>query len=302
MTQPVTTTDTFAARAALAAAERGWHVFPLRPGAKIPAGHREDLCPRTGRCANGHLKPEQRATTDPDLIRQCWNRRPYGIGIATGPSGLAVIDLDVAKENKKDAPDGATTFQALCERAGQSAPATFTVRTPSGGLHLYYAAPVDVRLHNTQRKLGPGIDTRAWGGYVVAPGTAVNGQSYRPLDQDAPVAPLPSWLRDQLVPAPRISPAAPNPARSGSRCADAVLERETAAVAAAQEGGREAELFRAARAMGRFVAWGDISRDVVEEAFQKAGESTGLPASQCRATLRSALNWSIRTCRPRGTA
>lgn len=80
------------------------------------------------------------------------------------------------------------------------------------------------------------------------------------------------------------------------------LDRECAAVAGATEGGRNAELLRAVRAVGRFVAWGDLDRGAVEEAFQAAGESAGLPAGECRATIRSGLNWSIRTARPREAA
>jgi hypothetical protein len=41
--------------AALAAAERGFHVFPLRPGTKRPALHGETSCPRTGPCRRGHV-------------------------------------------------------------------------------------------------------------------------------------------------------------------------------------------------------------------------------------------------------
>ena len=41
---------------------------------------------------------------------------------------------------------------------------------------------------------------------------------------------------------------------------------------------------------------------LLRRAFQAAGESAGLPASECRATIRSALDWSIRTTRPRETA
>ncbi|GAB3915838.1 hypothetical protein GCM10029964_127860 [Kibdelosporangium lantanae] len=48
--------------AAMAAAERGWHVFPLRPNTKTPALHGYNRCPRTGACANGHQGWEQRAT------------------------------------------------------------------------------------------------------------------------------------------------------------------------------------------------------------------------------------------------
>ncbi|MFB7306514.1 bifunctional DNA primase/polymerase [Streptomyces sp. NPDC056192] len=288
--------------AALDAAERGWHVFPLRPGAKPPALHGEQSCPRTGDCNTGHRKWEQRATADPDRINKAWSAGRFNIGIATGPSGLVVIDLDLPKPNSNaDAPSGVTTFEALCERTGQAVPTTYRTRTASGGEHLYFTAPTGIRLSNSAGKLGPLVDTRAWGGYVVGPGSVVHGGTYDVVDP-APVVELPAWLLDALKRAER--PARPlrfAVPKHGSRAADTALAREAAAIKAAEEGRREAQLFQSARSLGRFVAWGDIPRHVVEEAFQSAGESTGLPASQCRSTLRSALNWSIRTCRPRQT-
>ena len=143
-------------RAALATAARGWPVFPLRPGDKRPAGHAETDCSGTGRCSAGHLKPEQRATTDRDLIHAAWSHRPYNIGVATGPAGLLVVDLDTDKgKDSTDTPCGVTTFHALCERAGQAVPATYRIRTASGGEHLYFTAPDGVRLRNTAGKLGP---------------------------------------------------------------------------------------------------------------------------------------------------
>ena len=65
---------------ALSLAERGWHVFPCVPGGKRPAlrGSWQD-----------------HATTEPARIRAWWSRAAYNIGIACGPSGLVVIDLDV---------------------------------------------------------------------------------------------------------------------------------------------------------------------------------------------------------------
>jgi hypothetical protein len=91
--------------AALAAADRGWHVFPLQRGTKRHTLHGEAACPGTGPCADGHRKWEQRATTDPDRIRAAWSRTPYNIGIATGPSALVVVDLDQPKDSG-DAPCG----------------------------------------------------------------------------------------------------------------------------------------------------------------------------------------------------
>ncbi|GAA3866449.1 bifunctional DNA primase/polymerase [Streptomyces lannensis] len=281
-------------RAALDAAERGWHVFPLRPGGKPPALHGEKSCPHTGECAAGHVKWEQRATTDPDRIRAAWSRAPFNVGIATGPSGLLVVDLDVPKDKGcSDAPDGAATFGALCERAGHAVPDTYRTRTPSGGGHLYFTAPSGVRLANAAGTVADSVDTRAWGGYVVAAGSITPAGRYEAL-YDRLTAPLPEWLHAMLKPTPKASQS-PSEALAGQsrRYADVALVNETRNVATAQHGGREAALFRAARALGRFVAWGDLPRHVVEQALQEGGEAAGLSASECRSTLRSALNWSI---------
>lgn len=97
-----------------------------------------------------------------------------------------------------------------------------------------------------------------------------------------------------LKPAPKPvqAPSVAVTAQSSSY-ADAALDIETQNVTRAVEGEREAKLFRAARALGRFVAWGDLPRSRVEQALQGAGESIGLTPAECRSTLRSALNWSI---------
>jgi hypothetical protein len=147
----------------------------------------------------------------------------------------------------------------------------------------------------------PHIDTRAWGGYVVAPGSTTPDGAYEVLVK-APVAALPRWLAPLLLEPSRPATRASAPLlipEAVTRRARVALERETAAVAAAKQGGRNNRLLAGARALGRFVAWGEIPRDVVEEAFQAGGKAAGLPAAECRATIRSALDWSIRTCRPR---
>jgi len=289
--------------AALDAASRGWTVFPLRPGAKRPALHGEASCPRTGPCATGHRKWEQRATTDPARIRTAWAQAPYNVGIACGPSGLLVVDLDVPKDNSgTDAPCGATTFKALCERHGQPVPSTRTVRTASGGTHLYFTAPAAVRLHNTAGTLAPLVDTRAWGGYVVAAGSTVNSAHYETIGP-ALLNPLPDWLKTLVVPPHPVNrpTAAPGTGHRAPYVA-AALTRETTAVATAPEGRRNTALLRAARALGRFVASGDLARPEVEAALQGAGETAGLTAAECRATIHSALDWSITHNRPQGRA
>ncbi|GAA1526706.1 bifunctional DNA primase/polymerase [Streptomyces albidochromogenes] len=288
---------------ALTAAERGWPVIPLHPGSKRPAGHPKRACPGTGRCADGHRTPEERATTDLDLIHAAWAHRPYNVGIATGPAGLLVIDLDPVKaEEPEGAPDGAASLQALCERAGQAVPDTYRVRTARGE-HLYFTAPTDVRLKCSVDRLGPHIDTRAWGGYVVAPGSTTPDGTYE-VSHDASVADLPGWLAALLTEPHRPAPV-PVRVHDGTRAARTALERECAVIVSATEGGpngRNNTLHKSACKVARFVAWGDIPRHVVEQAIQGAGEATGLPPAECRTTIRSALDWVIAHATPREAA
>ncbi|MHC0431494.1 bifunctional DNA primase/polymerase [Streptomyces sp. O3] len=296
--------------AALAAAARGWHVHPLRPGGKASALHGQALCPCTGPCAGGHVKFEQRATTDPERIRRTWDTGPYNVGIAPGPSNLVVIDLDVPKpragEGCSDAPGGAENFAALCERAAVPWPATYTVRTPSGGHHLYFSLPPTWRLPSTAGTLAPFIDTRAWGGNIVAAGSTTPHGIYE-ATCDGPAAELPIWLWHLLMQPDRTAVRAASPAPllipgGTSRRAAVALECETARVRNAPEGQRHALLLRRTIVIGRFIVWGEITQAVVEEAFAAAGEAAGLPATEVRATIRDALDYSARTCRARETA
>src|SRR5215216_3110511 len=118
--------------AALHLIDRGFFVFPLRPGDKRPLPHFKHW--------------EQRATRDPDRVFQWWSEAPYNIGVATGPSQLLVVDCDIRHDNT-----GLDWRVVEDEVAilGQPLPKTFCVRTPSGGLHLYFTVPRNVPLGNT---------------------------------------------------------------------------------------------------------------------------------------------------------
>ncbi|WP_319054250.1 bifunctional DNA primase/polymerase [Streptomyces europaeiscabiei] len=287
-------------RAALAAAERGCPVFPLRPGDKRPAGHPERNCPRTGRCADGHRTPEQRATLEAEHIIQCWQAAPYNVGIATGPANLVVVDLDIPKDDTDTAPpewagmaDGLDVFAALCERAGEPLPTeTYTVRTRRGGQHLYFTAPAEMRLRSTADVLGWKVDTRAWGGYVVAAGSVVGGAPYE-IIHDAPPAPLPAWLGDLLTPQPA---PAPMPLaelavrmRNATSYSTAALRGELEKVLSARQGGRNRAVYFAAYALARMVRNGDLTEAAVTGELMSAGQSIGLPAGECRTAIRSGL-------------
>jgi Bifunctional DNA primase/polymerase, N-terminal len=107
---------------ALHFAARGWHVFPITPGAKKP--------PVVGQW-------ETRASTDPDQINRWW-QVPYTIGIATGPSGLVVIDLDTTKPGETvpgrwatlRIGSGAGVLRALARQQGTPVTPTYAVSTP----------------------------------------------------------------------------------------------------------------------------------------------------------------------------
>jgi Bifunctional DNA primase/polymerase, N-terminal len=151
--------------AAAAYAQRGWPVFPARPD--------NPGCGSPGGCvckAPGTAHGVDDATTDLALIERYWDRSPEAnVAIATGGAGPAVLDVDVAHGR----PGYASLRQAI--KAGLVPPPTVTVRTPSGGAHLYYAAVPGQRNGSLPAQ---GLDWRAERGYVLAPPSAVHGRPY----------------------------------------------------------------------------------------------------------------------------
>jgi len=157
---------------------RGLAVFPF------PAGQRE--------APTGW---HSRASHDP---AQDWPAEA-NTGVGCRASGIVVVDLD-----RKHGKDGISAFRGLCAAAAAPWPDTFTVTTPSGGLHLYFTAPTGRTVASTIGHPMPGIDIRApgWalGGYVIGPGSAVNGRLYR-IHHSHPITALPVWLAALLRPA-----------------------------------------------------------------------------------------------------
>ncbi|MFF2651693.1 bifunctional DNA primase/polymerase [Streptomyces sp. NPDC058045] len=277
--------------AVFAAAARGWHVFPLVPGTKRPAIRAW----------------EQRATTDADRIRRCWSTAPYNYGIATGPSGLLVVDLDVPKPNgtpPEDATDGAGALALLAEEHGAPYPSdTYTVRTPSGGTHLYFTAPADTRLRNTAGTLGSKIDTRAHGGYIVGPGSTVHGTTYT-VTHDVPPAPLPAWLLQLLTPRPLPPQIRTLIPLTGKAKLDAYLNAavtgELRRIRTAPVGRRNEALYIASVALGQLVAGGALPTPYVTDHLTETALGVGLPEPEARATITSGLRAGARKPRTLG--
>ena len=274
----------------VALAERGWRLFPIRPGSKVPA----------------ISQWSQRATSDPDRLSRFFRAHPtHNAGIACGPSGLVVVDCDVAKPDQPLTRwrDGAAVFDDLAALHGGT-PDTWTVATPSGGQHRYYSAPTDRVLGNTSRVLGPLVDTRGDGGQVLAPGSVLPAGGYELLDDTDP-APLPGWLTTRLTPPPPTTPAPVAGVAAGralsSRHAAYVasaVAAETERVRHAGRGGHNTAVFTAANALGQLVGAGALARAEAEATLTAAAEH--ICAGPCDCTQREVAA-SIRSGLDRGT-
>ncbi|WP_236793232.1 bifunctional DNA primase/polymerase [Amycolatopsis sp. GM8] len=242
---------------ALYLAAMGWPVFPLRPGTKRRPAVKDW---------------ENRATTDPSRIRRCWSADAWNIGLATGPARVVVVDLDTDKDGR--GPGGAHALAALAEQRGGPLPTTYTVSTPSGGQHLYFRAPAGVWLRNSQSQIASCVDTRAGGGYVVAPGSVTAEGAYELIDDTDP-AELPAWLVQACAERPATATSAPVHIRSTNPSAygAAALRGECERVRKAAPGTYNEVLSSAAYTIGRKVGAGLIDPATARAELTAAGET-----------------------------
>lgn len=250
-------------------ARAGCHVFPVKARAKVPlTEHGVDA-----------------ATRDLERIAAWWQRWPAAnVGVACGPSGLLVVDLDGA--------DGLESWQEL-RAEHPDTPRTLTARTGGAGWHLYFLAPADHRLGNTAGKIAPKIDTRGAGGYVLAPPSMhPSGTAYSWCDrQPAELAELPGWLVNLLDPPP--APARPRPTlcrpAAGDRYAAAALAREIEELRACPVGRRNDSLCRASFNLGQLVAAGRLDPRAVLAELLTAAQGIGLGDREAERTAISGL-------------
>jgi hypothetical protein len=233
--------------AALVFAREGIPVFPCVAGGKRPL---------TG---SGFHE----ATRDTDQVRRWWSRWPRAnIGMPTGtPSGIDVVDIDVATTES-----GFAAFERATN-AGLVAGEVARVRTPSGGLHVYYPASENQRCWQAA---SAHIDFRGDGGYVIVPPSVISKETgtagYRLFSLSAaggkPIdaAALRRFI-DPQTPAARTRPLAVASAEPG---------RLARWVSGLQEGERNRGLFWA------------------EGALAPAAKSAGLAEMETFATIRSA--------------
>jgi hypothetical protein len=168
-------------------------------------------------------------------------------------------------------------------------PATYTVATPSGGWHLYFTAPGGPGIRNSASLIGPQVDVRAAGGYVVAAGSTVGGREYDVID-DADPAPLPAWIARLL--APKATPT--TPARERQSTPAGRLSGLLRTVESAPVGRRNDALFWASCRAAEMIAEGRLAPDSAAGQLADAAAAAGLPEPEARRTIASALRGEAR--------
>ena len=279
--------------AALRYAADGWPVFMLgrnkRPVANCPRCHpvngKPAHDPQGCKCLTCH--GFYAATLEPRLITRMIAVVGGGMpAIRTGaPSRLVVVDVDPAH-------GGMRSLTGLRDEG--LLPPTRFVRTGSGGLHLYYRHPgPHTKIGCSQSQLGPGLDVRADGGYVVAPPAVhpLTRMPYQWADTSTAISEMPRALRAACTPPtapPPAAPARPAPrlARAGGISSPAaLLNAHLTSVRNAPEGRRRATLYGCARGVARMVAAGAIQPADAQAALREAGLAAGQTDRDTRAAI-----------------
>ncbi|NYJ18529.1 bifunctional DNA primase/polymerase [Glaciibacter psychrotolerans] len=249
--------------AALTFARSGIQIFPCEVGGKRPLTH-----------AGFHD-----ASSDFDQVSGWWARWPRAnLGMPTGNvSGIDVVDIDVA-----DVDSGLVAFERATA-AGVLIDGFARVRTPSGGLHVYYSAIAD-RPQRCWQAAVAHIDFRGDGGYVVIPPSVldVGGTrlAYRLVSLSSPGArPVDAVALRQFIDPGRLQVAS-------RRTASALSEpsRLEHWVGNLQEGERNSGLFWAAC---RLIDAGFAAADI-EDTLGPAAVRAGLTEREISTTIRSA--------------
>lgn len=263
-------------RAASAYAEKlGWAVFPLVKGRKVPAIPKSE---------GG--KGVKDATRYLDDIER-WGRKyqDANIGIACGiPSGIMVIDVDPRNGGPESLAALASKGQVLtpCPRA----------RTGNGGWHYIYRYQPGII--NSKSKLGPGIDIKTTGGYIVgAPSWIAKsedgaGGQYQwevsPLDVAVPR--LPIWVSALITRIDQpIRQSAPIPHISGSDPVKPLIDF----VAKSPRGDRNNRLMWSACRAAELIRSHKVGESATVNRLFQAALACGLDGKESIKTINSAL-------------
>ena len=213
------------------------------------------------------------ASKDPARVAELWRDFPGPlIGVPTGDvSGFDALDIDPRH--------GGNVWLA---EAIDALPITRIHHTRSGGQHLLFKHAKGVR--NTAGKIGPGVDTRGDGGYIVwwpAEGCAVDNQ--KTIDT------WPRWLLRILIPTPRPPPSIPASQVEANTRAALMIERAYNRVKQAAPGQRHYELRAAAATLGGLIRFLP-GAGTVEQVLVDLIMSTG---AEDRTNAEKTAHWAL---------
>lgn len=216
------------------------------------------------------------ATCDEDQINTWFKRVAALPAIPCGPNNLLVIDCD----RHSGGPDGVAAFKSLVAANGGLPPLVPLVKTPNGGLHVYFKQSNGEAFGNGRGSLPPGIDVRGAGGFVIAPGANLpDGRGWAVVPERASIndaPPLPQWLAAILRPPQREEAAGQGASETsqerGRAYGIAVLNGVESELAAVPAGERNERLYKTAFRLATMVARGWLMEGEVIETLVSACE------------------------------
>lgn len=146
---------------AVAYAQKGWFVMPLKPQSKEPAP-----CLR-----HGYLD----ASLDIDQINRWFKKPDLNIGLGIIQSSLVVLDFDLRNIGVRTNWEN---YRQICMKSN-----THTVKTDNG-YHFYYKAD---KSKHFKGKIMPGIDIKHKGYVVLPPSIHPNGSTYQVINDVEPI-------------------------------------------------------------------------------------------------------------------
>jgi putative DNA primase/helicase len=283
--------------AALKYARYGIPIFPVDPADKSPL------------CAHGFHDASAREYQ----VRAWWRRWPNAmIGMPTGPrTRIWVLDVDAELI--------ATHPLARLYAMHGPLPNTAASDTPRGGMHFFFRWD-GANIRNSIGKLGPGVDVRGVGGYVVIPPSVrSDGKAYCWNTSNTKATEAPSWLVEEILKIQaqdHLRQEMPVIEINGMPCgsggpfpmrdrvwARAALEEEISLVVAAPAGTRNDTLNRAAFNLFQIVAGGYLDEQEVCNRLFNAADACGLVADdgapQVVATIKSGASAGLKKPRHR---
>lgn len=162
--------------------------FPLRAGTKIPA-----------------VPKWQKVATSSEAAHSSWESFYDTLNFGIVADDLVILDVDNATHGGKDGLSVlASLVSEYTDDENWESPIeyfnTYTVRTASGGYHLYFHPRDGAKYVKGANKIGEGLDIQTGNAYVVAPGSTIPDSEFGvyTVVVNSEIKVLPEWLSELI--------------------------------------------------------------------------------------------------------